>query len=289
MSLILLGGGGVLLLVAAFAAVYGRRQHRKHALVETTETTDVRDIRSEGLVELKGTVRADDPFDSPIAGEPCTVSAWEVEEWNEKGSSDMWETRASGVYATPFDLDDGTGRVRVDVGTHVDDTSTGTGIDEIQVGAVDVDRFLSNGVTVDDVLAPLDDFSVELSIPPDAEPPERIVSFVQGEGSVDTQTDSITNLVDMGNKHGERRYYEGTLGPGDDVYLLGTVRAAADATRPLKPEDVVVTPADDQFIVSDRSEDELVDTFGQYTYAYAAAGVAAVAGVAAIVVGSGVL
>lgn len=290
MSALLVVAGIVLLVVAAFAAVYGRRQHRKRALVAGTETTPVREIREEGRVELKGTVRAEDPVDSPIAGEQSVLSAWEVEEWDEGGNSEMWETLASGVYATPFAVDDGTGRVRVDVGDHVSDASAGTGIDEVQVGPVDVDRFLSDGVSVDGVLAPLDGFGVETSVPPDVDPPERIAAFVRGEASVDTQSDSITNVIDFGNAHGERRYYEGTLGPGDDVYVLGHARATEDATHPLKPEDVVVEPTDgDQFIVSDRSESELLDSFGRYRYAYAGAVVAAVGGVAAVAVGAGVV
>lgn len=287
MSLVLLVAGVVLFIIAAFAAIYGRRQHRKRALVEDTETTDVRDIKDEGLVELKGTVRADDPTDSPIKGEKSTFSAWEVEEWDERGESEMWQTRATGIYAAPFELDDGTGRVRVDVGDHVSDASSGTGIDDIQVGAVDVDRLLSDGVAVDNIHAALDGFSVETSVSPDTDPPERIREFVQGEAAIGTQTDSITNVLDVGTQHGERRYYEGILGPSDDIYLLGQARATEDATHPLKPEDIVVRPPDNgQFIISDKSEAELTKSFGQYKYAYAGAVAAAVAGVVAIAVGA---
>jgi len=290
MSALLIVVGVVLLLIAAFVGVYGRRQHRRSALVTATDTTDVRDIRDEGRVELKGTIRSENAFDSPIRGDPAVLSAWEVEEWDERGSSDMWETRAEGVYATEFSLDDGTGSVTVDTGTHVDDTSTGTGIDEIQVSAIDIDRFLSGGVTVDDIVADLAGFSVETSVPPDAEPPERIAEFIRGEGSVGEQSDSITNVIDIGNAHGERRYYEGTLAPGDDVYVLGHARAAADATHPLKPEDVVVEPADGEpFIVSDKPEDELAETFGRYKYAYAIATVLAIAGAVAIAYGAGLV
>ena len=290
MSTFLLVAGIVLLIIAGFAAVYGRRQHRRSALVETTETTDVRDIKAEGVVELKGTIRADEPFDSPIKGKQSALSAWEVEEWDERGDSEMWETRATGVHTTPFELDDGTGRVRVNIGDYVSDPSSGTGIDEIQVGPIDVDRFLSNGVTVDNVLAAIEGFSVETSVPPDAEPPERIKEFIQAEAGVTTQTDSITNILDFGNKHGERRYYEGTLSPSDDIYLIGQVRAAEDATYPLKPEDVVVTvPDSNQLIISDKSEKELVDSFSQYKYAYIVAILTAVTGLAALVAGSGIL
>jgi len=290
MSTFLLVAGIVLLIIAGFAVVYGRRQHRRSALIEATETTDIRDIKEEGVVALKGTIRADEPFDSPIKGKQSTLSAWEIEEWDERGDSEMWETRATGVYTTPFDLDDGTGRVRVNIGDYVSDPSSGTGIDEIQVGPIDVDRFLSNGVTVDNVLVALEGFSVETSVPPDAEPPKRIEEFIQAEAGVATQTDSITNILDFGNKHGERRYYEGTLSPSDDIYLLGQVRAAQDATYPLKPEDVVVTvPNSGQLIISDKSEDELVNSFSQYKYAYVGAVLAGVTGLAAIVIGSGIL
>ncbi|WP_226023871.1 hypothetical protein [Halomicrobium salinisoli] len=286
----LLTAGVVLLIVAVFAGVYGRRQHRKRAVIRDTETTDIRSIKSESLVALKGTIRSDDPFDSPIQGETSTLSAWEVEEWDEGGNSEMWETRATGIYATPFELDDETGRVRVNVGTHVDDPSSGTGIHEIQVGPIDVDRLISNNVTVDDVLTALTGFSVEISISPDSEPPERITEFIHGESEVAPQTDSVTNLLDIGNKHGERRYYEGTLGPGDEIYLLGQSRATENATRPLKPEDVVVTPPDDgHLVISDKPESELLDSFGQYKYAYAGAVVAAIAGVIAVTVGAGVV
>lgn len=290
MFIILLIAGVVLLLIAAFAAIYGRRQHRKHALIEDTETTDVRDIKDEGLVELKGTVCADDPVESPIKGEKSTVSVWEVDEWSEREESEMWQTRAAGIYATPFELDDGTGRVRVNVGDHVNDTPSGTVIDDIQLGPIDVDQLLSDGVTVDDILAALDNFSVGTTVSPDTDPPERIREFVQGEAAIRPQTDSVTSALDVGAKHGERRYYEGTLGPSDDIYLLGQVSAIEDATRPLKPEDIVVSPPDNgRFIISDKSEAELTESFSQYKYAYAGAIAAAVAGVVAIAVGAGIV
>lgn len=290
MSTTLLFGGVVLLIIAAFTGVYGRRQHRKSAVVKDTETTDVQDIKTESIVELKGTIRADDPFDSPIQGKRSALSAWEVEEWDERGNTEMWETRAAGIYTTPFELDDGTGSVRVDIGTHVADPSSGTGIHEIQVGPIDVDRLISNTVGVDNVHTALNDFSVEVSVSPDSEPPERIREFVHGETEVAPQTDSVTNLFDIGTKHGERRYYEGTLSPGDEIYLLGRSRATENATYPLKPEDVVITPPDDgQLIISDKSEAELVDSFGQYKYAYAGAALAAIAGIIAVTAAAGVV
>jgi hypothetical protein len=279
-----------LLLVGGFAAVYGRRQHRRRALVEATETTAIRDIKAEGTVELKGTIRASDPVESPITGEPSVMSAWEVEEWDETGDSEMWETLATGIHTRPFELDDGTGRVRVEIDEYLLDAPSGTGIDEIQLGPIDVDRLLSNGVTVDNVLAAIENFAVETTVPPGTEPPERIEEFVHTEPGLAPQTDPVSNVIDIGNEHGKRRYYEGTLGPGDDIYLLGEVRATESAPAPLQPDDVVVTvPEHGQMIVSDKSEEELADSLNQYKYAYVGAILAVAGGIAALALGTGIL
>lgn len=289
-NLALFGIGAVLVIIAVGVAFIGRRHHRQHRAVTGTDTTDVRAIDSEGRVELKGTVRADDAFESPVTGAESVLAAWEVEEWDESRGSEMWETRASGVYATPFSLDDDTGSVRVDVGEHVEETGGGTGIHEIQLGALDVDRFLANGVAVDGVRCLFDRFAAQTTIPPDADPPERIAEFVADEDAVAEQSDAVTNVVDVGNAHGERRYYEGTLQPGDDVYLLGRARATENATHPLKPEDVVVEPpADGELLVSDESEAELVDELGQYKLVYAGAAALGVVGLAVGAFGAGVV
>lgn len=277
------------LLVAGVVGRYGWRQRRHRALVTETPTTAVRDLDEEGLVELEGEVAAAETFESPIGGDEAVLSAWEVEEWDERGESEMWETRATGVYATPFALDDGTGEVRVEVGDHVEGEDDG-GFD-VQVGALDVDRLLSTGVSVDDVFCSFERFPVATSVPPDAEPPERVAEFVRGEAGVSTQTDSITNVLDLGNAHGERRYYEATVEPGQEIYLLGEAQAVPDATYPLGPDDVVVRPpaGDGSLIVSDRSEEALVSELGQYRWAVGAAAVLGAVGVGLLLVGGGVL
>jgi len=277
--------GLVLLVVALFAGVYGRRQHRRQSLVTGTPTTELRQLSEEGLIELKGTVTAEETFESPIGGEECVASVWEIEEWDERGDSEMWETRASGVTAAPFALDDGTDDVRVDVGDHVRGEYDGR--IEVSLPGVDVDRLLATGVSVDDVYCAFERFPVELSVPPDGDPPERIERFVAGNADVPGQRDSITNVVDLGTKHGERRYYEQTITPGQEIYLLGEASAVADATHPLGPDDVVVEPhsGEDPMIISDQSEEELASELGRYRWAYAAAGVLGLAGIALVAYG----
>lgn len=282
--------GVVVLGFASVVGRMGRRQHARQSLVAETETTEIRALDGEGLVEITGTVDAPAPFRSPIGGEEGVLAAWEIEEWDESGQTEMWETRATGVYAAPFAVTDGTDRVTVDVGDHV--TGEDGGHTEIELGPVDLDRWLSSGVSVDNVLCSLESFAVALTVPPDADPPERIAAFVRGESGVSTQTDSITNVVDIGTKHGERRYYEGVVEPGEEVYVLGEATAASDATYPLGPDDLVITPpADDDgsLIVSDRSEADLVSELGNYEFAYAGAAVLGVIGATLLVYGTGIV
>lgn len=272
--------GVVLLGIGGVVAWYGRGQHQRYRLVTETPTTEILNLREEGPVELEGEVTAEETFRSPIGDEEAVLSAWEIEEWDERGESGMWETRASGVYSRPFAVDDGTGEVRVEVEDHVKGEDDGHF--DVQAPGVDVDRKLSSGVSVDGVYCAFEDFPVEVTVPPDRDPPERIAEFVQGEAGVSEQTGSITNFLDAGNKHGERRYYEQTIQPGQEVYLLGEARAAPDATRPLKPEDVVVTQSEDDghLIVSDQSEASLVEDLGRYRWAYAGAAVMGLTGIA---------
>ena len=93
-----------------------------------------------------------------------------------------------------------------------------------------------------------------------------------GERAVGRQTGSITNLVDIGNAHGDRRFSQGTIRAGDEVYLLGYARPrdgdererAADdpVSVRLRPGSTVVTPPpegeDGAFIVSERDEQRLL-------------------------------
>lgn len=93
--------------------------------------------------------------------------------------------------------------------------------------------------------------------------------------------------MDVGNTLGDRRYSKWTLGLGDEVYLFGHVQALEDATTPLHPEDVVVTPADDEPLFSSYlSENEIVRRIGtEYRLKLAGGAVAIVSGAGLIVVG----
>ena len=280
-DLLLVGAGlvaGIVGLVFAYTGWLNRKQRR---LVAETGTTEVRGIDEEGRVEVKGEVVTDGgAFTSPIGRADAVLAAWEVEEWNERGDTSNWRTLASGVYSEPFRVDDGTGAVEVSLTDRVSGESE---------SLLSLDSTVANdGVAVDNVTCEFEEFPVVEEVGAESEPPEHIRSFVAGERGVSGQSGSITNLVDIGNAHGDRRYAERALAPGEEVYLLGHAEADAGATHPLHPEDVVLTAGDEEpFIVSDHAEDALVDQFGSGYRRSLAVGVAlVVAGIAAVVAGA---
>lgn len=224
--------GFIISAIGVLLAVGGWQQRKKHQLITKTPTTDIQDITSEGTVELNGTISR--PVDgrgfvSPIGQTDGTVyTRWMVQEWNERGERSTWRPIASGTDSVPFYLDDGTDQIQVAVGD----------------GSSDV--IWEGGETHD----------VE-EVPLDSDPPAHITRFIQ-EHDVEEPSGSITDIIDVGNTPGDRRYSEWALGTGDEVYLLGHVSAAEGATMPLHPEDAIVAPKDnEEFIFSELSEEEL--------------------------------
>lgn len=69
-------------------------------------------------------------------------------------------------------------------------------------------------------------WSDRVEVPPDEAPPASIQRFVDETDAVSPASDSITNVVDLGRKHGRRRYREALLVPGDHCYALGTTDGA---------------------------------------------------------------
>jgi hypothetical protein len=221
-------------------------------LVTETPTTDIRNISSEEQIELAGEISGpvdSDGFTSPIGQTDDTVlAAWEAEEWDESGDhGGDWRTLASGIDSTPFHLNDGTDQVRVAIENRADDVVREWGEFPV-VETVGVD---------DDSSAHIEEF--------------------ESEHDVSEQSGSVTNVVDVGNAHGDRRYSERALGSGEEIYLLGHARAADGATTPLHPENAVVTPVDDgTFIISDLSEDVLTDQLSTSYRLWLAGGASAV-------------
>lgn len=251
---------GVLAVVVGGVGVawgYDRRSYQQ--AVAGTETTRVLDVDEPGVVELKGEVVEVDGngsrMEAPLSGEPCVAAGWEVDEWNESGKSSSWHTIAEGYESVPFLVDDGSARIRVEPGADSDPSNWTT---NLPLGDLD-DSVAVDGATLDFQSLP-----VRHRLAPEDPKPARVEAFEAHAPGVDDQSGAMLQALDFGTAHGERKYQEGVVQPGDDVYLLGTVepthRDAAENVR-LRPADAVVGPADEaEFILSTRTEDELLRT-----------------------------
>jgi hypothetical protein len=141
-------------------------------------------------------------------------------------------------------------------------------------------------VSADGATLDFDRLRVVHRLDPDDPTPRTVENFEMSVPGVDEQSGSMFNAIDVGNAHGERKYKEGVVQPGDDVYLLGTVTPAdgdAHPDRRLRPADAVVTPGDEEFILSTRSEDELRSKSRLGLPAMALGGVVTLAGLLLIV------
>lgn len=259
MNLILVSFGAIFAFVGAAFCYVGWKRRERYQMVTETETTVIQEIKHEGTIELEGTVAQpvskDGDFDAPISQDPETVLAgWRVEEWDERGQSNEWRTLATGIYSEPFVLEDATGSVQVAIGNHIDQGG----------GLLDIGRAFTDTMTVDGVSCEFEEFPY-MEVGAESETPEHIRSFVAGESGFPEQSGSITNVVDVGNAHGDRRYYEETLCIDDSVTVLGNASAEDGATRPLHPEDMTVEPRDgDPFVITDQSETALAERLENY-------------------------
>jgi hypothetical protein len=293
LGMIAVGGG-------AFGVAWGLKRRGPYELITETPTSKILSLREPGLVELKGAVKrldrtdlggtgrgdAEATFRSPLGGrEDAVLAAWKVEEWNERGDHSSWQTIASGVWSVPFVLDDGTGELVVDVGDHADSAGLLSGSWNPKA---------SDGVSFGGVMCEFSRFPAVRKLGAEEPTPDDVARFVASSRAIDPQTGSITNVVDIGNKHGDRRYYEASIVAGQDVYVLGHAYPRfRDAAAPLRPEQLVVTEPrrDDEgmLIVSDERERDLVRQTRYHRYGLALGGLGVVVGAALILAALGVV
>jgi len=243
----------------------GWKRWRIHGQIAAVTPTPVRELAEPGPVEVEGeAVPVEDPFIAPVTGREAAVAAWTVEEWDERGDTSTWREVARGIELPQVEVRDRTGAVEVASVSKRETAGKWT-----QTTGVSA----SDGVRIDDVLAEFDSFPVEAELGPDEEPPEGI-QRLHADHELSEDRGSITNVADVGKKHGRRRYSEQVVAPGDSVYIHGRARARADPTRErFRPDDAVVTrPEDGLFIVSNQDAASLASEFGSGARTMVAAG-----------------
>lgn len=224
--------GLVLLAVGAAGVFRGRRRRHERTVIESTPTTDVLRI-TPGPVEITGTARPaeDGPIRAPFTDETAVVAEWEIEEYEEAGKHSGWRTVGSGVVSTPFLVDDGTDAVlvrpddaRVEIRTRTEPT---------------------------------------IDVPGPEDPPEPVREFLALESTPGAADEPLFEALDWGQMEGDRRYDQHLIRPGEAVYVHGT--ATRVGAREFGGNDFEILgsaddghPDADVFLVSDRSEADLL-------------------------------
>ncbi|KZN23510.1 hypothetical protein A4G99_11385 [Haladaptatus sp. R4] len=216
------GIGVTLLVVGLYQMNKGRNRWAQAERIADVETTRIRDLRPGG-VEIKGTVQPPENgnlFESPIETTDAIVAHVTVEEEQGVDGGSSWETIHEAVLGGPITIDDGTGTIRVELP-------------------------LGEGLNLQ---------GIETKVGRGDEPPEKIRRYVANEPAVEEATRKSYGPVKAGDS---RRYSEGVIEPGEDVYVLGNARRWRGNWE--GPEFVIDAPTEGgDFILSDKSENDLV-------------------------------
>jgi hypothetical protein len=99
-------GVGALLFGFYFVMLRNRRE-AEHLPISTCRSVPM------GLVEVSGRATGGVPFPSPFGNIPSYCSRLVVEEWRTSRRTHYWHAIFDRTYSTPFEVEDGTGRVRI--------------------------------------------------------------------------------------------------------------------------------------------------------------------------------
>jgi hypothetical protein len=221
---------GILSILAMFGVglylVYdGFAKWQQYRLMQDTPTERIPSAAA-GRTEIEGTAR--DGYGTvvqPFTGGECLLAEYEIEEYRSDDDGGHWATVASGTLSVPFLVDDGTGTMRVEP---VDDATFGIS----------------------------DEHRTQLEIDGDDVEPEAVQSFVRTYTDLDVQTRGGFSGMLFDD---QRRYTQYIIPVGASVYVLGgsTPRNQSDGVA----SSSLVMGRDEgsgQFIIADRSEEELV-------------------------------
>jgi hypothetical protein len=236
------------LVVGSLALIYdGFTDWQQIRLIEDTAPETIQSV-AVGRTEVHGTCKPlERPLPRPFSEEPCVLSYWKVEEYN-----DGWETLGTGVRYVPFVVDDVTGTIEVDPPVDARPKMSEQNSTELTVGS---------GVGV---------LSQE---------PEPVVAFLQ-------TVDDIS-VLDSGMLSSRllRRYTEAVVPPGSEMYVLGGAHVRENPSGS-NPQRLVLgrDDANGEYIISDRPPEEFVGGDRSWALAQIGIGLALLVGIGTLVV-----
>ena len=192
---------------------------REMRAIQDTPTETVRSVAA-GRTKVKGVARpVREPIGHPFGDRDCIAVAYEIEKLQKRRKTRTlrrkWKTTSTGVAIEPFELDDGTGTIRVD--------------------ARDVNAEFS------------DEYTRQMTVKGRDEPPPELVEFVNYH--TDRFSLGLSGLTGMAFSD-PRRYTIQWIPVGEELCVLGDAEPAANTTDlTLRRHD-----ASDMFLISPVSE-----------------------------------
>ena len=226
----------VFTLIGGFVFFLGFYKWRKYRIIRDTPTSKIRSMAM-GVVEIHGSVEADQLIKTPFSKTECVYYKWEIKEYRRsssssgKSSSNKWVGVGSGEQSVPFFARDETGRALVEPDKAEFIVAYKKVFYQKGKGLIGSIKVLSKLVKALKNLDPNDPTSLN----------------IDGDDLVPMESGGSVRTVRVG----DRKYYEYFIEPDDNLFVLGT--AANDSSV---PDNVVIKRGKNEktFIISDKSE-----------------------------------
>lgn len=234
---------GLAMSVAAAWPIYkGWQRRARYRLVRDTEVGTPDTVTSGNTVLLTGAARTrESPIHAPLTEREALVAVWSVSEWQDENLQlKYWSPEARGLRSGAFGIESGGALVTVPAQTCEGSTTSTTSM--LGYDAV-------TGFDIESTLVEVESFDFTEEIPQAVEPPAQFRTLERKVG-LEAPDPGVT-LVDLGRKHGARRYHEAIVEPGDTLTIRGTIETRADGEKVLAP------PERGPMVVSDLDPDTL--------------------------------
>ncbi len=223
-------------LIGGFVFVLGFFKWRKLRVIRDTPRSKIRSMAM-GVVEIHGSVEADQLIKAPFSKTECVYYKWEIKEYRRsssssgKGPSHKWEDVGSGDRRVPFFAKDETGRALVEPDKA-----------EFVVSRKQAYYQKSKGL-----IASLKAIPKIVETLKNFDPNDPTSLNIEGDDLEPMTSEGSFRMTSVG----DRKYYEYFVEPGDNLFVLGT--AANDSSA---PGNVVIKRGKNEktFIISDKSE-----------------------------------
>jgi len=223
-------------LIGGLVFVMGFVKMRKYRIIRDTPRSKIRSM-SMGIVEIHGSVEADQLIKSPFSKTDCVYYKYEIMEYRKSSSSKSksttyrWQKVGSGEQSVPFFAVDETGKALVEPDKAEFEVSYKKGFYQKTKGLFGSFKGISNIIKTLKNWDPTDPASLDTT-EWDLEPLSSRTGF-------------------KSPRVGDRKYNEFYIEPGDTLFVLGTA-----AHRPDAPDNVVIRRGKNEktFIIADKSE-----------------------------------